>query len=165
MAVQMQARIGELQKHWQKNGVSKGLHVRMGISTGYCTVGNFGSEQRLDYTVLGRPVNMAARLEALAKPDTILIDETTHNLLNGSINCHPAKTVSLKGFSRPVEVFEVDNFALDEKLSHRRHLTRSGEHVEVSIHNSSDIQAAILELRQIQEEFEKEYRQELDGQS
>jgi len=165
MALQMQTRIAEMQKHWQKSGVSRGLHVRMGIATGFCTVGNFGSAQRLDYTVLGRPVNMAARLEARAKPDTILIDEITHSLVNGSIDCNPPETVTLKGFSRPVEVFEVNNVARDEKLSRRRQLTRVGEHVEVSVHNSSDIQAAIRELRQIQEDFEKQYREELGGQS
>lgn len=160
MALQMQARIEEMQAHWQKSGVAQGVHVRMGISTGYCTVGNFGSEQRLDYTVLGRAVNMAARLEALAKPDSILIDEATQKLVSRSIKCLPPETATLKGFSRPVEVFEVDGFILDEKNSRQRQLTRTGKHVEVSVHNSSDIQAAILELRQIQEDFEKQFQQE-----
>ena len=63
MAVRMQERIQELQSYWKKNGVPNGLKVRMGIATGYCTVGNFGSDQRLDYTVLGSPVNLAARLQ------------------------------------------------------------------------------------------------------
>ena len=51
--------------------------VRMGISTGYCTVGNFGSDLRLDYTVLGSPVNLAARLQSMAEPGEIIIDELT----------------------------------------------------------------------------------------
>ena len=75
MALRMRLRIKELQKYWQKLGVSSGLEVRMGIATGYCTVGNFGSQMRLDYTVLGSPVNLAARLQSLAEPDSILIDE------------------------------------------------------------------------------------------
>jgi adenylate cyclase len=160
MALRMQARISELQSHWQKSGVTKGLQVRMGISTGYCTVGNFGSEQRLDYTVLGRAVNMAARLEAIAKPDSILIDEPTHILISESVRCHPPETVTLKGFSRPVDVFEVDDFILDERPTRSRRLTRTGKHVEVSVHNSSDIEAAILELREIQEDFAKQFQQE-----
>ena len=66
MALRTRMRVRELQKYWQKMGVSRGLHVRVGITSGYCTVGNFGSEQRLDYTVLGSPVNLAARLQGLA---------------------------------------------------------------------------------------------------
>ena len=66
MAIRMQTRIQELQGYWKKNGVSDGLKVRMGITSGYCTVGNFGSNQRMDYTVLGKPVNLAARLQSLA---------------------------------------------------------------------------------------------------
>lgn len=62
MAVRMQERVQELQNYWKKNGVANGLQVRMGIATGYCTVGNFGSDQRLDYTVLGSPVNLVGRL-------------------------------------------------------------------------------------------------------
>ena len=63
MAIRMQKRVAELQRFWKKHGVSNGMRVRMGINTGYCTVGNFGSELRLDYTVLGSPVNLAARLQ------------------------------------------------------------------------------------------------------
>jgi adenylate cyclase len=85
MALRMRARVGELQKYWQKLGVAGGLHVRMGITTGFCTVGNFGSEQRLDYTVLGSPVNLAARLQSEAEVDAILIDENTQNLVAGHV--------------------------------------------------------------------------------
>ena len=56
MAILMRQRVEELQKHWKKMGVKNGLGIRMGISTGFCTVGNFGSDLRLDYTVLGSPV-------------------------------------------------------------------------------------------------------------
>ena len=83
----MQAPVAEMQKYWQKLGVTRGLHVRIGIATGFCTVGNIGSEQRLDYTVLGRPVNLAARLEGIAEADTILIDENTHSLIGYHVSC------------------------------------------------------------------------------
>ena len=70
MALEMQQKIAQISRSWKsKKGISHGLNVRMGIATGYCTVGNFGSSQRLDYTVLGSPVNMAARLEAFAHPE------------------------------------------------------------------------------------------------
>ena len=73
MALRMRDRVRELEKIWHENGISKPLKVRMGINTGYCTVGNFGSEHRLEYTVLGSPVNLASRLQTAAEADTILI--------------------------------------------------------------------------------------------
>ena len=78
-------RIKELQRTWKKLGLADGLMVRMGISTGYCTVGNFGSDLRLDYTVLGSPVNLAARLQSMAKPGEIIIDENTQNLISQDV--------------------------------------------------------------------------------
>ena len=62
MALRMKSRVTELRQQWIKMGVKNGLNVRMGIATGFCTVGNFGSNQRLDYTALGSPVNLSARL-------------------------------------------------------------------------------------------------------
>ena len=155
MAIRMQKRAAELQKYWQKQGVSRGLHVRMGITTGYCTVGNFGSEQRLDYTVLGSPVNLAARLQALADPDSILIDETTHNLVNEHVTCQQADQIMPKGFVRPIQVYRVEDFHSNEHTNKRVLLYQAGERVEVNIIDSSDIRAAIEELLQIQQEFEK----------
>ena len=78
----------ELEKVWHENGISKPLRVRMGITTGYCTVGNFGSDHRLDYTVLGSPVNLAARLQTTAEADTILIAEFDLAPHPGRGRCH-----------------------------------------------------------------------------
>ena len=155
MAIRMQLRVGELQKYWQKQGVSRGLHVRMGITTGYCTVGNFGSEQRLDYTVLGSPVNLAARLQAMAEPDTILIDEATHSLVGEQVNCREADQIMPKGFARPVQVYQVEDFHSRDHIERRHRLYQAGERVEVNIIDSSDIRAAIEELRAIQLDFEE----------
>ena len=154
MAIRMQLRIGELQKYWQKQGVPRGLHVRMGITTGFCTVGNFGSEQRLDYTVLGSPVNLAARLQGMADPDTILIDETTHSLVGDQVHCNKADQILPKGFVRPVQVYKVEDFHSRDHIEQRKRLYQAGERVEVNIIDSSDIRAAIEELRTIQLEFE-----------
>jgi class 3 adenylate cyclase len=158
MAMRMQQRVGELQSHWKKLGVPKPMRVRMGITSGYCTVGNFGSDKRLDYTVLGRPVNLAARLEGLAEPGSVLISDTTCNLISEHVACESVGEVNPKGFSRPIEVFKVLEFRSakhrDQLL--RRRLSRSGEHVEVNVIDSSDIRAAIEELRRIQQEFEQQ---------
>jgi class 3 adenylate cyclase len=157
MALRMRARVAELQKYWQKHGVSRGLHVRMGIATGFCTVGNFGSDQRLDYTVLGSPVNLAARLQTAAEPDAILIDENTHSLIEGHVACERIDEITPKGFVRPIQIFKVGDFLSDEHRERRGKLSRVGERVEVNVIDSSDIRAAILELQQIQDDFAKQY--------
>jgi class 3 adenylate cyclase len=157
MALRMKARVAELQKYWQKHGVSRGLHVRMGIATGFCTVGNFGSDQRLDYTVLGSPVNLAARLQTAAEPDAILIDENTHSLIEGHVACERIDEITPKGFVRPIQIFKVGDFLSDEHRERRGKLSRVGERVEVNVIDSSDIRAAILELQQIQDDFAKQY--------
>jgi len=156
MALRMRLRVAELQKHWQKIGVSQGLHIRMGITTGFCTVGNFGSEQRLDYTVLGSPVNLAARLQSEAEADTILIDENTHSLIAEDVDCAAYDQITPKGFARPVQVFKVNDFLSDKHRQRRQRLSRVGERVEVNVIDSSDIRAAIEELRHIQEDFERQ---------
>ncbi len=158
MALRMRTRVAELQKYWRKLGVSRGLHVRTGIASGFCTVGNFGSEQRLDYTVLGRPVNLAARLEATAEPDVILIDENTHSLIEDHVTCEPMDPITPKGFVRPVQVYQVGDFFSEEHRKKRRRLSRVGKRVEVNVIDSSDIPAAIEELGRIQEDFAKQFK-------
>ena len=155
MALRMRGRIAELQNYWRKQGVLRGLKVRIGITTGYCTVGNFGSEQRLDYTVLGSPVNLAARLQAMAPADGILIAESTYSLVKEHVLCEPFDEFAPKGFVRAVQVYKVDDFISEEHRNQRKRLSHIGERVEVNVIDSSDIHAAIAELRRIQEEFER----------
>src|SRR5262249_57113044 len=78
MATAMRKRMLELQDVWRASGIEKPLQSRIGINTGYCTVGNFGSEDRMDYTIIGGGVNLASRLEAAATPGEILISFETH---------------------------------------------------------------------------------------
>ena len=157
MALRMNQRVTELQSRWKKLGVPRGLKVRMGITTGYCTVGNFGSEQRLEYTVLGSPVNLAARLQGLAPPDAVLVSETTYNLIKDQIECEHFDELTPKGFARPVQIYRVKDFISDQHRKGRRRLSRSGDRVEVNVIDSSDIRAAIEELRRIQIEFEQQF--------
>jgi len=156
MGLAMIERNDELQKHWRKLGVSNGLSVRMGIATGFCTVGNFGSEQRMDYTVLGSPVNLSARLQAMAPANTLVIDEATYQLVNEHVQCEHYEEFTPKGFARPVQVYRVIGFRSEEERAIRQQLSLSGERVEVNVIDSSDIRAAIEELRQIQVEFERQ---------
>ena len=157
MAILMRQRVEELQKHWKKMGVTNGLGIRMGISTGFCTVGNFGSDLRLDYTVLGSPVNLAARLQSAAERNGILIDENTNNLINDVVQTEKNNTITPKGFVRPIDTFILKDFKSQSHKSKRKMLSHSGERVEINVTDSSDIRAAIEELKNIQEKFEKEY--------
>ena len=59
---------GRTQMKWRKEGVENRFRVRMGINTGYCNVGNFGSADRMDYTIIGAEANLAARLQSIAEP-------------------------------------------------------------------------------------------------
>ena len=157
MAILMRQRVEELQKHWKKMGVVNGLGIRMGISTGFCTVGNFGSDLRLDYTVLGSPVNLAARLQSAAERNGILIDENTNNLINDVVQTEKNNTITPKGFVRPIDTFILKDFKSQSHKDQRKMLSHSGERIEINVIDSSDIRAAIEELKNIQEKFEKEY--------
>ena len=157
MAILMRQRVEELQKHWKKMGVINGLGIRMGISTGFCTVGNFGSDLRLDYTVLGSPVNLAARLQSAAERNGILIDENTNNLINDVVQTEKNNTITPKGFVRPIDTFILKDFKSQSHKDQRKILSHSGERIEINVIDSSDIRAAIEELKNIQEKFEKEY--------
>ena len=107
MAIEMQERMSELQAVWREAGISKPLECRMGIHTDYCTVGNFGSDDRLDYTIIGRGVNTASRLESLATPGSVLISFETYSQVNDHIDCSENGEVSVKGIAYPVSTYKV----------------------------------------------------------
>jgi len=152
MALRMCERVKELEQVWHENGISKPLRVRMGIATGYCTVGNFGSEHRLEYTVLGSPVNLAARLQSAAEPDTVLLSEDTHLLLADAAECTQMPDLNLKGFMRPVPNFRLESLQ-DRGERGGGEMRRVGRHVAVSIPDRRRIREAIEELRRIEEEL------------
>lgn len=107
MALAMRERVKQLQSEWQRQAGSVPLHVRIGINTGYCTVGNFGSEDRLDYTIVGKEVNVASRLEMSAEPDQIHISHSTYELVKDDIRCRPVGEIKVKGLAYPIQTFEV----------------------------------------------------------
>jgi adenylate cyclase len=107
MAIAMQRRIRELREEWRGRGLDQGFEMRVGIATGFCTVGNFGSEDRLDYTVIGNPVNLAARLQSRAELGGILIGAETEALVRGEVKAEEQETLELKGIPRPVRTYKV----------------------------------------------------------
>jgi class 3 adenylate cyclase len=108
MAIDMQNRLEALRKEWLTKGIEETFSIRIGINTGQVSVGNFGSEGRMDYTAIGRQVNLAARLESNCTPDKILISHSTQALINQQIYCQPRAEIKIKGVREPVEVYQVD---------------------------------------------------------
>jgi class 3 adenylate cyclase len=81
--------------------------MRVGINTGYCNVGNFGSDDRMDYTIIGAEVNLAARIEAAADPGGILISHPTYALVRDIVRAEERGSIDAKGIRREVRVFAV----------------------------------------------------------
>jgi len=113
MAIEMRHKMKELWSKWYNQGVKKPLEIRMGIHTGFCTVGTFGTSHYMDYTVLGTNVNLAARLESSSKAGEILISHETWSLVKDVIMCHEKDDIMVKGFSQPIKVYQVINFRKD----------------------------------------------------
>jgi len=107
MAIAMRKRMRELQDVWRASGIERPLQCRIGINTGYCTVGNFGSEDRMDYTIIGGGVNLASRLESAATPGEILVSYETYAAVRDRIRCKERGPISVKGIAYPVATYQV----------------------------------------------------------
>ena len=107
MAIAMQRAMADLQALWRDSGPSKTFRIRIGINTGFCDVGNFGSDLRMDYTIIGPEVNLAARLEQAAEPGGILISGETYALVCGEIETDQCVSIVAKGFSDPITAHAV----------------------------------------------------------
>ena len=112
MAMAMQRRLVELNIDWHRR---RGLHdaflVRMGINTGYCNVGNFGSSSRMDYTIIGAEANLAARLQSIAEPGSIVISYETFTLVEDMVRTRQLEPVRVKGINREVVPYVVEGEA------------------------------------------------------
>ena len=105
MAIAMKRAMQELQVRWRADGIENPPALRMGINSGVCKVGNFGTENRLDYTLLGRAVNLASRLESSAESNEILISKDTYQLIKDAVHCIDKGQIPIKGFAEAVDVY------------------------------------------------------------
>ncbi len=132
MAIAMRERLKDLVDLWRESGLEQALRVRMGIHTGYCTVGNFGSEDRLDYTIIGGAVNAASRLEARATPGEILISSETYTHVKDRIHCLEHGTIEVKGIAYPIVAYQVvDSYA--HLGAERRHFHEAHPNVSLDL--------------------------------
>jgi class 3 adenylate cyclase len=107
MAIAMLTRMRELHAEWQELGAEKSFHLRIGINTGYVTVGNFGSEDRMDYTIIGSAVNLTARLQSYAETDGILLGHETYSLVKDEVAAEEQDPIKIKGFAEPIRRYKV----------------------------------------------------------
>jgi class 3 adenylate cyclase/CheY-like chemotaxis protein len=105
MALAMRERVDELVRVWRKRGYE--LDFGVGIAQGYATLGAIGFEGRWDYGAIGTVTNLAARLCGEAQPGQILIPRRLYGALEDRVEALPVGEMSLKGFSRPVSVYNV----------------------------------------------------------
>jgi class 3 adenylate cyclase len=108
MAVDMQRRVAELNVQWRNRGIEVPVRVRMGINTGYCNVGNFGSDDRMDYTIIGGEANLAARLESIAEPGQIILSYETYALVREVVTARPLSPIFVKGIQREIVPYAVE---------------------------------------------------------
>ncbi len=120
MAVEMLEKVKLLSGKWLAAGATQGLAVRIGINTGYCTVGNFGSEARMDYTIIGGQVNIAARLEKIADRNSIFISEYTYALVNDVVEVEGPRLIEVRGIHHPLKVYKIVGVKTDTSAKETR---------------------------------------------
>lgn len=108
MAAEMQHRMAELAILWRNRGIEKPLQIRCGINTGFCNVGNFGSSDRMDYTIIGAEANLAARLQSVAEPGQVVVSYETYALVKDHVAAHALPAISMKGIGRAVVPYAID---------------------------------------------------------
>ena len=107
MSLKMQEKMVDLRKKWKGEGFYNPFEIRIGLNTGYCNVGNFGSSQRLTYTIIGGEVNVAARLEAAGEAGGILMSYETYAHVQDMVEVEEKESVKMKGINREIKVFSV----------------------------------------------------------
>lgn len=115
-ALAMQAGIAELSKKRVREG-KEAIAIGIGVSAGEAVAGTVGTENRMEYTVIGDRVNLAARLESNAKPGQILISQMTYDKVARLVNARSLGVMRVKGKEEEVAVYEVLGLIDESKMS------------------------------------------------
>jgi adenylate cyclase len=138
MAIAMQRRMAVLEAIWAARGHEHPFRMRIGINTGYCNVGNFGSEARMDYTIIGGEVNLAARLEAQADPGGILMSYETYALVRDIVDADELPSIEAKGIRREIRPFALRNFLEPINRGHFINIDQEGLSVRIDLDRMTD---------------------------
>ena len=150
MAVDMQQYMEHLNARWRKRGIDLPMQVRIGINTGFCNVGNFGSEDRMAYTIIGAEANIAARLQAIAEPGGICLSYETYALVRDMVRARPLEPIVMKGIKREIVPYAVEG--LVGEIEQRAHvISEQAQGVEVFIDLDVIDPAAVARTRQLLE--------------
>jgi adenylate cyclase len=108
-ALEMMEVLNELNRHWPE---AKKLNIGIGMNTGIMTVGNMGSKNRMDYTLMGDSVNLGARLEGTNKiyGTNIIISEFTYEKIKDNFICRELDNIRVKGKLKPVKIYEIMDY-------------------------------------------------------
>lgn len=153
MSIDMLNHLKELNQEFSSRGLPE-LHIRVGIATGYCTVGNFGSENRYDYTVIGTPVNLASRLQNAAPVDSVFVSEATYLLAKNDIHLKKAGIFELKGIHEKQTVYQL----MDDSDDHNGKSELNVEEVCSLLQHMDLNQINDMQKRQIKKDLARLYR-------
>lgn len=106
VGLEMQAAFARLLARWQSRGLEVG-GMGVGIATGDLVAGEFGCEQRTDYTVIGRAANLGARICGVARASQVLISQSTYDLVREQVEVKPIPSQRFKGIDHEVTVYHV----------------------------------------------------------
>jgi adenylate cyclase len=158
MAMAMQRRLADLQEQWREKGYDRPFRQRIGINTGFCNVGNFGSDFRMNYTIIGPEVNLAARLEQSADTDGILMSYETYALVQDEVQAEERPPVQAKGIAREIKAYAVVDPAgklASQSRIMRRHGMGMRLYLDVDRLNAQQRDTAIGELKDALERLQR----------
>ena len=159
MALDMQRRIASLNVKWRNEGIENPFRVRMGINTGFCNVGNFGSVDRMDYTIIGAEANLAARLQGIAEPGHVVISYETYALVRGILVAHALPPITMKGINREIIPYAVEGMldATGQKIEiFSEHMTGLDFYLDPTVidsHSSERIRGVLRQALDALERF------------
>jgi class 3 adenylate cyclase len=143
MAIAMQRQMRILEQEWRDSGLERPFQIRIGINTGFCTVGNFGSQDRMDYTIIGNEVILASRLESSVELGGILMAHETYSLVKDIVVAEEQAPLKVKGFAKPVRNYKVTG-AYDELVEQGRILRKEKEGIKLEVNLDKQDKAAAI---------------------